>query len=148
MQNEVDYKKIEYSLFNYREIPLYIKYLEIEIERIENNCEGFKGQSDNQIKPSTPTNEFNSSVENELINKEREIERIRNKIKEYELNKKTIEVALESLNDYDLKLITDRYFNKVPASRMAIKYNYTRDWIYKLCKEIITSKLSKYLIGI
>ena len=143
----INYKAIENILFRYKDIPLRIRSLELEIKIAEHSYETLRGRSDNEITPGSRTNGINSSVESYLISKEQTIEKLRRRIKDEELNKEMVELALESLDEYETRIVTDRYFNKeVSVYAMSIKNHCSREWIYKFCNDIIISKLSKYIM--
>lgn len=58
-------KQVEHMLKAYQVIKAEIRNIELDLQDIDNNI-GFKGAS-NDPKPSTPTYQFNSSVENEAL---------------------------------------------------------------------------------
>ena len=138
-------KAIEKLLFNYRDTDTRIEAMEIEIEMVTYSYDTLRGRSDNEIKPSTPTNQISSTVESNLIAKEERIEKLKGKIKIEQLNKRMIENALRSLNEYELGLIEGRYFEHVSVPDLARKYNCVREYIYTQCYKVINNKLSKYI---
>ncbi|RHW56142.1 siderophore-interacting protein, partial [Clostridium botulinum] len=75
------YKKTENLLNDYIKIKSEIDNLQIEIEDIKLEYKGVGAMSYEER--STPTNAFNSNVENEIINKEKLLEKLN-----YKLNKK------------------------------------------------------------
>nr|WP_307895937.1 hypothetical protein [Clostridium botulinum] len=75
------YKKTENLLNDYIKIKSEIDNLQIEIEDIKLEYKGVGAMSYEE--KSTPTNAFNSNVENEIINKEKLLEKLN-----YKLNKK------------------------------------------------------------
>ncbi len=138
-------KAIERLLFNYSDIDTRIESMEIEIEIIEHNYDTLHGRGSNEIKPSTPTNQTSSTVEEHLIRKHEQINRLRNRIKMEKLNKRMIENAIKSLNDYERGLIEGRYFEHINVSDLARRYSCVREYIYMQCNKIICNKLSKYI---
>lgn len=138
-------KAIEKLLFNYRDTDTRIEAMEIEIEMVTYSYDTLRGRSDNEIKPSTPTNQISSTVESNLIAKEERIEKLKGKIKIEQLNKRMIENALRSLNEYELGLIEGRYFERISVPDLARKYNCVREYIYTQCYKVINNKLSKYI---
>lgn len=99
---------IENLLKNYRKNKFRINDIDIEIEKIENSFEGIRGLNISQEKTG-PTNKFNSDVENEIINKERRIDQLKqNKIKLQTEIKRT-ENLLNYLEGRNKKVIEMRY---------------------------------------
>ncbi|HBH0813338.1 TPA: hypothetical protein KR642_003957, partial [Clostridioides difficile] len=73
-----------------------IKNLELDIESRENEIFGCKAVGyDEKV---SPTYAFNSTVENEIIKKERDITRLKKLKKDKEIEKKKIENALTCLD--------------------------------------------------
>lgn len=138
-------KAIEKLLFNFKDTETRIAAMEIEIEIITCDYDTLHGRSDNEIKASTPTNQVSSTVENNMIRKEEYIEKLKERIKLEQLNKRMIENALKSLNEYEMGLIAGRYFDGISATDLARKYNCVREYIYTQCYKIIDNKLSKYI---
>ncbi|WP_242979291.1 hypothetical protein [Clostridium botulinum] len=75
------YKKTEDLLNDYIKIKSEIDNLQIEIEDIKLEYKGVGAMSYEE--KGSPTNAFNSNVENEIINKEKLLEKLN-----YKLNKK------------------------------------------------------------
>ncbi len=135
---------IEELFKNYRKNKFKIKLIDIEIKEMENSYEGCTGLDMSKEK-SSPTHKFSSDVENEIINKERKIEKLRrNKIKIINEIQK-VECLLEYLKDkesiegynIDRKLIECRYMNKM--SWWKISKSFGMD--YRTCKERIDNTL-------
>ena len=99
---------IENLLKNYRKNKYKINYIDIEIEEIERSFEGVRGLNISQEKTG-PTNKFNSSVENEIINKERRIEELKIKKDNLQTEIKKAETFLEYLEGRNKKVIEMRY---------------------------------------
>lgn len=144
-EDKVNIKAIERLLFNYIDTTTRIEAMEIEIEIIEHTHDTLHGLSDNKIKASTPTNQTTNTVESNLISKENRIEVLREKIKLELLNKRMLENAMKSLNEYERGLIENRYFKKINVPSLAREYNCVREYIYIQCRKIIINKLSRYI---
>lgn len=141
-------KKIERLLSKYNKIPLMIKKLELEMEMINNNYSGIKGKSNNQIAAGSRTNEVNSSVESEVLNKERRIDCIKKKIETLKFDKAMVEIALESLTEVEKGIISDKYFIGMSYYKLGEKHYFTKEWAYYTCQKIIQEKIAQYIIEI
>ncbi|MHC1750721.1 MAG: hypothetical protein AB9856_20810 [Cellulosilyticaceae bacterium] len=141
-------KTIERILFTYKEIPLKIKKLELEIRIVENTYDTLNGKSDNEIMPGSRNNKISSSVENALINKEARIERLKEEIKRQQFNREMIDIALESLTEIERKIIEDKYFNKLSYYKLSEKYYFSKEWAYYTCQKIIENKIAPYIINV
>jgi hypothetical protein len=109
---EDKFKKTEATLYNYKSLDTKIKNIEIDINNLENDIT-IKAISYDE--KSSPTNAFNSSVENEVIRREehvkKQIDILRAKLKYNSDLKTKIDGALSGLSDIELKLVELRYFN-------------------------------------
>ncbi len=108
--NEKEFFRItEGKLYSYNRTKAEIEYLNLEIEEIQNEYKGLG--SINYEERTGKTYNITSSVEKEIINKEKDIYK-----KNKEKNKKSIAIkkidnALTILTEEELKLVEMRYFN-------------------------------------
>lgn len=131
------YKATEYYLYNYKTMKAEIKNIDLEIEQMEYvGCAGISYEE-----KSAPTNSFNSSVENEIINRERRIAILNQSRREILIKINKIDNALETLEPRDLDIIKLRYFDKLNNRIIAIRLELTEEWICTL-KAIVINKLS------
>lgn len=130
-----NYRKLEGILYNYKNINAEIKNIDIEIIdlRIDyTGCEAIRYEE-----KSAPTNKFNSSVENEIVSKEKQIKYLRNRrnSKQRLINK--IDNALETLPEKERKLIELRYFNKLHFKEVALRLNINATYCMQLKSKVI-----------
>lgn len=115
------YSYVEGKLYNYKSMKVELNSYKIDLEYLNKDYEGCRGQSYSGI-TSSKTNSLYSSVENELIRKEKRKERLQSKITEKEREIRKIENALALLDDEELQLVELRYFSDrmKPLSWLAI----------------------------
>lgn len=115
------YSYVEGKLYNYKSMKVELNSYKIDLEYLNKDYEGCRGQSYSGI-TSSRTNSLYSSVENELIRKEKRKERLQSKITEKEREIRKIENALALLDDEELQLVELRYFSDrmKPLSWLAI----------------------------
>lgn len=113
MEKDNMFKKTEYALYNYKDLDIKNKSIDIDIEMLENDIT-LKAISYEE--KTGPTNAFSSSVENEVIRREEKIQEQINKLKRdkllYKSRKLKIENALELLTKEERKLVELRYFSR------------------------------------
>lgn len=105
------YKAVESILYNYKTMNAEIKNIDIEIEELENNyleCGAITYEE-----KSSPTNKFNSLVENETINKIYKPGELEKKKHKLEVQLKKIDNALDTLTEDEMNLVKLRYFDKL-----------------------------------
>ena len=90
------FKNTEGLLYNYTSLKVKIKNLKLDLENIE--FEDLQAIQYDQDKLSE-TNAFSSSVENNVIAKDKQIEIINRKIRYYQNTIAKIDNALENLSD-------------------------------------------------
>lgn len=143
------FKRVEYQLYNFKAIDVKIKNIDIDINRLMNDIS--LGGGDMFAEKSSPTNSFNSNVENEVIKREdRELDNKLQKLrlkKQYLIeDKEKIENALTLLSDTEYKLIELRYFsrNKLTWVNIALKLGYDETYCRKLRSTVI-NKLCDFI---
>jgi DNA-directed RNA polymerase sigma subunit (sigma70/sigma32) len=134
---EDKFKKMEKTLYDYRRLNTAITNLDIEIERIKNDItlQGISYED-----KGSPTNAFSSSVENEVIRREKyvadEINRLqRLKADKVALNAK-IYNALKDLDPLEHKLVELRYLERNKEKRSWISIGIELNFTAKYCQEI------------
>lgn len=123
------FKVMEGMLYNYKTMQQQINNLKLEIEYLKNNYSGCG--SIGYSERSGSTNMFNSTVENEIIKKEKKIERLQREISYKDKQLKKIDNALGILGDIERKIVDLRYINGQGKI----------GW-YKVCDELKISRSS------
>lgn len=139
-----DFKKVEAMLYNYKNTKAEIKILKRDLEILENDYRGVGSISYEER--SAPTNSFSSSVENEVIKRAHDIQKLRSEIRLKEIEVENIDDAIESLLDDEQYIIVERYFNKKRNKDLAIELNVTKDTATRY-KNTIINKLINLLIN-
>lgn len=143
-----NFKQVEQMLKEYPVIKAEIKNIELDMQEIENMV-GFKGTSDDP-RPSTPTYQFSSSVENEAlsITREKAISKLKiertNRLKKIE----RIENALSILSENDDEIIRLYYFKQMPIVAISYKLDRTRSQVYKRRSYAVSSMVNVLNIGL
>lgn len=137
------FRKTEAILYDYNNLALRIDLLKAEIKDIEETYQGCGSISYEER--TQATNKFNSSVENEIIQREKELRALKldlnNKIK----LKRRIDAAIQGLKkDEERKLVELRYINKRPLSWNHIAYvlKYSQEYCRKDLRENAIKKIS------
>ena len=113
------YKEVEKMLSNYPNLKIKVENLKIELEQVQ-EIVGIRGASDNE-KAGSSTYVFSSAVENEVLERERNLEKTVQTIlremlwREREIKK--LENALSRLTEEEKMLIECRYFNSLSINR-------------------------------
>lgn len=129
------YKKTDGVLFNYKSIKAEIFNLELDIEELEDEREGIKGISYDE--KSSPTHKFNSSVENEVIKKEKEINRLLREKRSKERLIRKIDNALDSLETEEKEIIKLRCFERKPWNKVGMTINKDADYCGKIKRDAV-----------
>lgn len=140
------YSHVEGKLYNFKSMKVELNSYKIDLEYLDKEYQGCKGKM--YTSSTSKTNSLYSSVENELLKKEKQKEMLEFKIKQKEFEIKKIENALNLLDDEEMALVKFRYFSntvKPPSwSLVALRVGYTeltcrnmRDRIIKKLYSII-----------
>lgn len=139
------YRKIEALLYNYPKLKVEIQNLKIDIEEMQDDVIGIRGQSDNPA-PGSYTYAFTSSVESEA---ESRIEKLPDRIaaleriirsKERQLKK--LDNLLSILTDEEYKLVELRYFKQYKLNRVSEILDVSLDTVVRKRRETIRKLIS------
>ena len=112
-KNSTDkFKNTEGLLYSYNSLKVKVKNLKIDLENIE--FDDLQAVQYDQDKLSD-TYSFSSSVENNVIAKDKQIEIINRKIRYYQNTINKIDNVLDSLSDTERKLVELRYLKSEPC---------------------------------
>ncbi len=143
-----NYSMVEGILYNLPKLRVEIENLKLRIEDVQ-EIMGIRGTSGNE-KAGSSTNAFNSVVENEVLERERNLERKINVIKR-ELNRKErelkrIENVLNLLSEREMLIVELRYFKRYSVNRICELLDITTPTFNRRRKEIVAGKLMPILI--
>jgi|SRR5699024_1613026 len=114
----MNYKRLEGILYNYPILLAEITKLKAEIDYIENEYQGITGIDPGQEKMSETYN-ISSTVENEVIAKEKRLGNKRNKLAKKQLEQIKIENILNLLKEEDKRIIEMWYFKNYRNNQIA-----------------------------
>ena len=133
-----NYKRVEAMLYNYEKTKAEIKILLRELEILENDyrCIGAISYDEK----TQATNKFSSTVENEVINKTKEVYKLKNEIRLKEIEIKNIDDALSILDEREIYIIKEYYINnrllKVIADEIHVNENYASELKHKIINKL------------
>ncbi|MEG2511408.1 MAG: DUF722 domain-containing protein [Bacilli bacterium] len=136
------FRKTEAILYDYNNLALRIDLLKLEIKDIEETYQGCGSIGYEERTQST--NKFNSSVENEIIEKERMLKALKKDLNNKVTLKRRIDSAVQGLKDEETKLVELRYINKRPLSWNQIAYvlRYSPEYCRKDLREKSINRIS------
>lgn len=137
------YRKIEGILHNVPKLRIEIDNLKLDLEEIE-EIMGIHGQSGN-IAAGSSTYAFNSTVENEVIERDETLQEKRKKINasisKAERKLKRIENNLQILSESEMLLVELKYFKNYTNARVCDVLDISDSGLTKRRKRIIVEKL-------
>lgn len=139
IEDENLYKKTDGVLFNYKSIKAEIFNLQLDIEELQEEIEGVRAISYDE--KSSPTHKFNSSVENEVIRKEKEMNKLFREKRSKERLIRKIDNALNSLDIEEQEIIKLRCFERESWNKVGMTINKDADYCGKI-KRTAVNKLS------
>ena len=138
-----NYRAVEGILYNLPKLRVEIDNLKLDLEEA-NEIMGIRGASGNE-KAGSSTNAFGSVVENEVLEREKNlvkrIDALTSSIQSKERQLKKIENILSSLTEYEMRLIEMRYFKRYSVGRICEILEVTEDGFNKRKKRIIKERL-------
>ena len=133
------FRKTEAILYDYNDLTNKIELLKAEIKEME---EEYEGCSAIQYEEKTgSTNKFNSTVENEVMNREQKLIYYYKDLNRKQTLKRRLDVAIESLKEEEKQLVELRYTNKRTLSwnQTAMVLKYSVDY----CRKDLRSRIIK-----
>lgn len=146
---EDKFKKTEYHLYQYKDIDKLNQINDIRIKKLRNEIS--LGGGDMFGEKSSPTNKFNSAVENDVIYREKniqpEIDKLMREKENRIIEKELIDNALDLLEEEERKLVELRYFSKPTRSwdSIALELNQSKDNCIKIRRKVI-ERLADYIL--
>ena len=138
-----NYSMVEGILYNYPKLKVEIDNLKIDLEEAQ-EVVGIRGASGNE-KAGSSINAFSSVVENEVLEREKNLEKKINKltglIQSKERQLKKVENILSTLTEYEMRLIEMRYFKRYSVGRICEILEITEDGFNKRKKKLIKERL-------
>lgn len=139
MNNNPLYRKTEAILYNYNKVKAQIKNIELDIENIKND---FNGPGAIGYEERTQaTNSFNSSVENEIISRDNEINQLLRYKKQKEIEILKVDNAIGSLTEREKIIIEMRYLKKYNNRMIAAKLDLTEEYVCSIKKSAVNQIL-------
>ena len=132
----LSYKKTEAILYRYKYMETELQMLDLEIDKANRDMGNIREISYDDMPHATgPSN----PVENEILNKERELLDLQYRKETLELQKKMIDITVESL-DKDLKDIFNAVYKTVGRCRrsdICRRLNISKDKFHRDKKELV-----------
>lgn len=131
---------MERTLYDYRRLNTAITNLDIEIERLKNDI-SLQGISYDD--KGSPTNAFSSSVENEVVRREKFVDSEIYRLQRIKADKVALSAkiynALKDLKESEYKLVELRYLSKYKNSwiQIGMELNFNKDYCQQLRNKII-----------
>lgn len=145
MIDKETFRKTEAVLYNYKDLEVEIRAIELAIKEVEVEYKGCKGIGYEER--TGETYKINRPIEDEIINKEKNIEKLELEIEKKKILKEKIENAIRILDNRESEIIKLRYFTKPKKSWVAIgmEVDMDKDYCSLVCKEQIIPKLANIL---
>ncbi len=138
-----NYRAVEGILYNLPKLKVEIDNLKLDLEEATEVI-GIRGASGNE-KAGSSTNAFSSVVENEVLEREKNlvkrIDVLTSSIQSKERQLKKIENILSTLTEYEMRLIEMRYFKRYSVGRICEILEITEDGFNKRKKKLIKERL-------
>lgn len=139
-------KEVENILKGYRDLLIDIDITELKIEEVEEEyrgCEGIEYKETIGV-----TNKFNSTVENEVMNKEKRLFTLKNKLERLKREKRRIDRAVNNLEGVERVVIELRYINKrvISWKNVADTIGYCENHCMKRIKPRALKNMIRFLL--
>ena len=147
MENEKKdiFKQAEKILYDYKYLEPKIKTIELKIKQIENNST--LSSIDYSKEKLSKTNKFSSEVEDEIIRREKEINRLQQEKNNLSYRKEIIDTFVDTLVEDYKQLVRYRYFNnpKLSWKEISLNMNVSVDTCIRFRRDIIRKAID-YLL--
>lgn len=137
-----EFKKVESYLIEYKLLKGKITDLELQLDELKDEYNGMLSMPVRER--TSPTFKTSSPVENELINKEKEVEKLEYNIRLKKRLLARIDNALNTLNEKDRLFVEWKYILQMSHIEIANELNCSPEYITNK-RKIIIDKLVKVL---
>lgn len=134
--------KVQEVLENYNVYKVRISITEAEIEEIKNEVIDIK--SANLDGMPKPQGFVESSIENQIIERQEEIEKKQRYINDLQFKIKIVEDLVKTLKKYNQDIIELRYYSKITIEEIATRKNKTYGAITKTIEKSIAKMQREY----
>lgn len=143
--NKSDFRKVEKILYNYNIIKMTIRNLTEEVERLKVEYEGYSPIGYEER--TSQTYKITSSVENEIISREKKIKELDKSLLSNKRIISMIDNGMEILTSDERKLVELRYFTRenLGWEQIGMKLGYSGDYCRTKIRERVI-ELMHYLI--
>lgn len=128
------FSEVEGKLYNYNNMKVKLNSYRVDLEYLKSSYEGCKGKA--YTSTTSKTNNFYSSVENELVRKEEKIQDLKFKIIQLDIQIKKIDNALLMLSDEELSLVKFRYFSNRSIAPSWVDISERLGYSEKTCRNM------------
>lgn len=134
--------KVQEVLENYNVYKVRISITEAEIEEIKNNIIDIK--SANLDGMPKPKGFVESSIENQIADRQEKIEKKQRYINDLQFKIKIVEDLVKTLKKYNQDIIELRYYSKITIEEIATRQNKTYGAITKTIEKSIAKMQREY----
>lgn len=138
-------KQIETILYNFNQTKAEIKNMKLDIELLENEYDDGIGVT--YMEKTGKTNKITSTVENMIIRKESQINKLNYAIKVKEAEIKKIENALEILTERERSIIEMKYFQRESNRNISAKLYITEEYVSSIKSKAIKSLANIFFLN-
>ncbi|WFD09752.1 hypothetical protein [Tepidibacter hydrothermalis] len=124
------YKKVEWTLYNYKALNESIGDIQLEIEELKIDTDGVRGISYDTERIS-PTYNITSITEDAAIRKIETIEKLEKQIAKNKITIQKIDRALKSLDEVERKIVEGKYIERLQWWQIEELVKYSGRW----CRE-------------
>ena len=132
-------KLVEKILYGYKKSKIEIKNMYLDLEILENDYRGVG--SIEYGEKSSKTYKFNSSVENEIVRREEDINKIKKKIRLKEIKVQKIDDTIDVLSEREKYIVKEFYFNNNQIKYISMDLSLAETY----CSTLKTQALGKLI---
>ncbi|MDF2612795.1 MAG: polymerase sigma factor [Clostridia bacterium] len=122
---------VQDELYYYTTYQSKLKQHTLELERLLREYQGVKGMAYDSV-GGGGTNAINRAVENEVMIREVQINRLKAMIEEVQYRINIVDAALETLSDLEQRLVKCRYFKRFDLYQVSEILGYSYSGVRKL----------------
>lgn len=139
MQKLKTFKDVEGMLYGYKKVKAEINDLAIDIEELQEEVQGIRGKGNNEIMQGSPTNATSNPVEDEIIRKEEEVERLTRIKRGKERHIRKIDNMLTTISDEEQEFVRLKYIECKKGKEIESTLGISKDGCSSKRKVIISS---------
>lgn len=135
------FRRTEKMLFNYKDLEMYIKKIDLDIESLKLDYNCYRGITYDKDKLSK-SNNMSNEIEDLIIMKEKKLTKLETEKKQLEIEKARMDLAINNFNSDQTIVFRMRYIQGESWVKITQDMHISKDTFYKIRDQLVKSAMN------